>query len=271
MRTYTMLATAVALTLTATQANAVTSVLAPYTLATTTYTQNFNTLVATGESNILPAGFQISEIGTGATVDGNYTAGTGSSATGDVYSFGSAALPADRALGTLFSGTNTPLFGFVFTNGLNASMTSLAFNFFGEQWRSVTGTTGDRLDFQYRLGGGAVDTGTWIDFDGLDILTRVSATTGAVDGNAAANRFNYTGTINGLTIGAGQVFSFRFVDLDVAGADLGLALDDLSVTATTNATPAVPEPATWGMMLIGFGAMGYVMRRRRATVGVRFA
>ena len=25
----------------------------------------------------------------------------------------------------------------------------------------------------------------------------------------------------------------------------------------------VPEPATWAMMLLGFGAVGYAMRRRR--------
>lgn len=29
---------------------------------------------------------------------------------------------------------------------------------------------------------------------------------------------------------------------------------------------AVPEPATWAMLLLGFGAIGYSMRRRRATV-----
>jgi hypothetical protein len=29
---------------------------------------------------------------------------------------------------------------------------------------------------------------------------------------------------------------------------------------------AVPEPATWGMMLLGFGAMGMVLRRRRRPV-----
>ena len=33
---------------------------------------------------------------------------------------------------------------------------------------------------------------------------------------------------------------------------------------------AVPEPATWGMMVLGFGAMGYAMRRRR-SVKVSFA
>jgi len=31
-----------------------------------------------------------------------------------------------------------------------------------------------------------------------------------------------------------------------------------------NNVPAVPEPATWAMMLLGFGGIGYVMRRRHA-------
>ena len=34
-------------------------------------------------------------------------------------------------------------------------------------------------------------------------------------------------------------------------------------------TGAVPEPATWGMMVVGFGAMGYAMRSRR-KVAVSF-
>lgn len=39
-------------------------------------------------------------------------------------------------------------------------------------------------------------------------------------------------------------------------------LDDISVTGTS-AIGAVPEPTTWAMMLIGFGALGVVMRRRQ--------
>ena len=34
-------------------------------------------------------------------------------------------------------------------------------------------------------------------------------------------------------------------------------------TATFNNIAAVPEPATWAMMLVGFGGMGVVLRRRR--------
>ena len=39
------------------------------------------------------------------------------------------------------------------------------------------------------------------------------------------------------------------------------------VTATSSAaTPAVPEPATWALMIIGFGAIGFAMRRRQNFV-----
>ena len=38
---------------------------------------------------------------------------------------------------------------------------------------------------------------------------------------------------------------------------------DAFETANFSIMPAVPEPATWAMMLIGFGGMGLTMRRRR--------
>lgn len=40
--------------------------------------------------------------------------------------------------------------------------------------------------------------------------------------------------------------------------------DDLILRVTVS--PAIPEPATWAMMLLGFGAVGFAMRRRRAPV-----
>lgn len=35
--------------------------------------------------------------------------------------------------------------------------------------------------------------------------------------------------------------------------------------------PAVPEPATWAMMLVGFGAIGVSMRRRRRSAALQVA
>jgi len=40
--------------------------------------------------------------------------------------------------------------------------------------------------------------------------------------------------------------------------------DDMIIRVRVS--PAVPEPATWAMMLLGFGAAGLVLRRRRAPV-----
>ncbi len=40
---------------------------------------------------------------------------------------------------------------------------------------------------------------------------------------------------------------------------------------TAAATPAVPEPATWAMMLVGFGGIGFAMRRRKSKVTTNIA
>ena len=41
-----------------------------------------------------------------------------------------------------------------------------------------------------------------------------------------------------------------------------------TVSGNASFYPAVPEPATWAMMLIGFGGIGMVMRRRRGDVAL---
>ncbi|WP_203311571.1 PEPxxWA-CTERM sorting domain-containing protein [Sphingomonas beigongshangi] len=42
-------------------------------------------------------------------------------------------------------------------------------------------------------------------------------------------------------------------------------------TATGQTLAAVPEPATWALMILGMGAVGFAMRRRKQTVRVAFA
>ena len=46
------------------------------------------------------------------------------------------------------------------------------------------------------------------------------------------------------------------------------ALDNVRVNG---ALAGVPEPATWALMILGFGAVGGAMRRRRAVTGAAFA
>lgn len=47
-------------------------------------------------------------------------------------------------------------------------------------------------------------------------------------------------------------------------------LDALEAANFREGTGAVPEPATWALMLLGFGAVGFSMRRRRTTQRVQF-
>ena len=58
------------------------------------------------------------------------------------------------------------------------------------------------------------------------------------------------------------VTNIRFAVLDEANF---IALDDVSVTAATATTPAVPESATWGMMILGMSVVGFAMRRRQTV------
>jgi hypothetical protein len=54
-----------------------------------------------------------------------------------------------------------------------------------------------------------------------------------------------------------------------SAGDFTLHVNDVAVSGTGAASPisgyiqAVPEPATWAMMLVGFAGMGMAMRRRR--------
>ncbi|UPT71335.1 MAG: T9SS type A sorting domain-containing protein [Flavobacterium sp. JAD_PAG50586_2] len=195
----------------------------------TTVSENFDTLATTGTSSATPTGWLFFEAG-GNTV---YTAGTGSGTAGDTYSFGSAALPSDRAFGGLQSGSVTPTIGAKFKNTTGGSINSLTVNYLGEQWRLGTANRAiaDKLDFQYSTDATSLTTGTWTNADALDFAGPFTTTpTGPLDGNATANRTTVTGTISGLTIPNGATFYIRYSSFDASGADDGLAVDNFNIT-----------------------------------------
>lgn len=209
-------------------------------LAGGTYTQNFDTLSNTAGSTtntVLPTGWLLNETGGGARDNEQYAVDTGASNTGDTFSYGSAG-STERALGSIRSGTLIATYGACFTNQTGGTLASIDVAYTGEQWRLGTAARTDRLDAQFSLDATSLTTGTWTDVDTLDFTTPNTATTGAKDGNAAANRLAVSATISGLSIANGATFCLRWSDVDATSADDGLALDDFSLTAGS-ATPAL--------------------------------
>jgi hypothetical protein len=203
------------------------------------YTQDFDTLSNTAGSttnNLTINGWFMTETGGGARDNEQYAVDTGSSGTGDTYSYGAAA-STERALGGLRSGTLIPVFGASFTNNTGSTVTSLAVAYTGEEWRLGTAARTDQINFEYSTTATDLTTGTWTGVAALNFVTPDTVTTGAKNGNAAADRIPLSTTISSLSIPNGATFWIRWTDVDATGADDGLAVDDFSLTPNAVTLP----------------------------------
>ena len=88
---------------------------------------------------------------------------------------------------------------------------------------------------------GSVNPAGWTDIAGAGGNSS-GLTATALTGSSAASRYWLVGAAMGTS----------------SGFNDGFKISSLNVTA------AVPEPSTWAMMLVGFGAIGVAGRSRRA-------
>ena len=206
------------------------------TNTTTAYSENFNSMPASGTFAAgLPAGWYVTENGTGGAANGAYIAGTGSGTGGDTYAFASAAAPTDRALGALRSGTVIPVIGAGFKNTTGLAIAAVSVSYRGEQWRLGTTGRADKWDFQVSTNATSLATGNWTDVNDLDFTAPISTgTAGARDGNLAANSvaIDDKDIVFSGSVANDANFFIRWNDVDVSGADDGLAVDDFSMLIT---------------------------------------
>jgi hypothetical protein len=85
----------------------------------------------------------------------------------------------------------------------------------------------------------------------------------------------FTAALLGFPVTDGNQSFSQYVQFAAAAGQLitsvsftNIPSQDAFESANFSITSAVPEPGTWGMMLIGFGAVGYGMRRRRRNVAL---
>jgi|GEM_PF-1743311 len=203
------------------------------------YTQDFDLLGTTtpvpwvNNSNI--PNWYAQRTGTGS----NIVAGDGSSNAGNLYNFGTN-LALDRALGSV--GSNTPghfAWGVMFQNTSLAPISTIYFQYTGEQWRNGGNITPQSASFYYKVSPTPItdlqpNTNTsWTHYAPLDFTSLINTiTASALDGNLPANRTTLGGPVNdiiGLVVPSGYYVMFKWDDPNHAGNDHGLSIDDLAV------------------------------------------
>jgi hypothetical protein len=193
-------------------------------------------------------GWQLSNA-TGSSSDTEFKSQDGSIAgsTGrGVVSYGTNG-STERALGVLPTSNQISTFGLVLLNTSATTYSGFSLSYTGEQWRRGDVSSAEPLTFAY---GTAANIGSVLTIStALSLIspnTQVSPTSVALDGNLPANQALVSGSVTGLSWGPGQTLVLRWSATDQSGQDDGLAIDNLSFTAT-----AVPEPSTMLLLVSG--------------------
>lgn len=226
------------------------------------YSQDFNTLATSGTANTWTDNSTLAGWYASRTT---YIANAGTSTTGGLHSYG-AASASERALGSLASaGSGVVGYGVRLQNSSGATLSDFTVSYTGEQWRNNNNTTQHGLTFWYLVGSGLEgldlqsDIG-WTAFAGLNFTGPIALTgAAALDGNAAANQVELSATLSGVSLAPNQEIFLRWSDIDNAGSDHALAIDNFNVTALT----VVPEPSTWVLLGGGLLFLAHRLRRRK--------
>jgi len=222
------------------------------------YSQNFDTLPATGttawQNDVTLQGWYAAGGNTDITSIAAYNLDAPVSPAGGLYSFGTSAGSNERALGLVGNSSNNPKrFGVVLKNTSGARIKTLTVSYTGEQWYDGnTLTTTERLQFKYKQAAAissadfhTTAASSLTDYPSLDFNSPQNTGVGAIDGNSAANSRPVSATITlNPDFAPGNEMLLLWEKDNVSGIDDGLAVDNLSVTAGfATAAPQADCPA----------------------------
>ena len=213
------------------------------------YTQNFDTLAASGgimvwTNNVtLPGWFLFDRTGVALP---SYSTANANSAVYMSLGNGSAS---ERALGSTALlgggaaiGAASCYSAVALTNDTGHDIATFTITYTGEQWRAGTSTVANTTYLEYGFGTTYANVAAWTRPAAAEFhFTSPVATNGGValvlDGNAAANSVANLGGDVTATWSAGATLWIRWVDINDAGNDHALAIDNVKVQEGAGAGP----------------------------------
>jgi len=228
-------------------------------LTTNSYTQDFNTLGTNTWTNaISPAvGVQASLGGAvntnlngwfasflGGTPNTNLVADDGNGTNAAVYNYGNTG-GANRSLGGLANNGTAPAYGALVSNSTASTLNSVVINLTGKFWRSSSSVQ-NFLSFAYgEVDGTIVNNINFLTSTNTNNVFRLPAANiygpspvptnavGPIDGNNSTNQVQISNVAIPVDLAPGETMFIRWQDFDNSGFDAGLAIDDVSLTAST--------------------------------------
>jgi hypothetical protein len=97
------------------------------------------------------------------------------------------------------------------------------------------------------------------------LITRINGVAQALEADAVGTTGQWVNFSYAWNSGNATTATVDLVNANLAYSGNDFALDDVSFSGAAPGVTAVPEPATWALMILGFGGIGAMLRRWKAA------